>query len=117
MPLAATLLFGSTRHIRKLDLTNYTQARLTMTKASIAGVSGSKLILRYRTAWSSTASDYSDIGTSEVSLAADGGIDGLVSSWVDLASGAKADVWIAVVGTGGDGATDPTFGTISAEFR
>lgn len=117
MPAAATLLFSSTLHIRKLDLTNYTQARMTMAKGGTAGALGSKLILRYRTAWSSTASDYSDIGTSEVSLAADGGIDGLVSSWVGLASGAKADVWIAVVGTGGDGATDPTFGTISAEFR
>lgn len=117
MPAAATLLFGSTRHIRKIDLSNYTQVRLTMTKASVAGVSGSKIILRYRTSWSSTASDYSDIGTSEVSLAADGGIDGLVSAWVNLAAGAKADVWIAVVGTGGDGVVDPTFGAISAEFR
>lgn len=117
MPAAATLFASSARHVRKLDLTNYTQARLTMTKASVAGVAGSKIILRYYTAWSATASDYLDIGTSEISLATDGGIDGLVSSWVDLAAGAKADVWIGVIGTGGDGAVDPTFGTISAEFR
>lgn len=117
MPAAATLLFGANLHIRKLDLTNYTQARLVMTKGSVAGVAGSKIILRYYTAWSATASDYLDIGTSEISLATDGGADGLVSSWVNLAAGAKADVWIGVIGTGGDGAVDPTFGTISAEFR
>lgn len=117
MPLAATLLFGSTRHIRKLDLTNYTQSRLTMTKASVAGAAASKIILRYHTAWSATVGDYSDIGTSEISLATSGGIDGFVSSWIDLASGAKADVWIAVVGSGGNGVLSPTFGTISAEFR
>lgn len=117
MPLAATLLSGSTRHIRKLDLTNYTQCRLTMTKGSVAGAAASKLMLRYHTAWSSTVGDYVDIGTSEVSLAASGGIDGLVSAWIDLVSGAKGDVWVAMVGSGGDGALDPTFGAISAEFR
>ncbi len=117
MPAAATLLFGSTRHIGRLDLSKRTQVRFVMTKGSVAGASGSKIILRYYTAWSSTVGDYLDIGTSEVSLATDGGIDGLVTSWVDLAAGAKADVWIAVVGSGGDGALDPTFGTIRAEFR
>lgn len=118
MPLADTLFAGSTRHIRKLDLTNYTQCRLTMTKASVAGAAASKLILRYKAdPWSATVGDYSDIGTSEVSLAASGGIDGLVSSWIDLVAGAKGDVWIALVGSGGDGALDPTFGAISAEFR
>lgn len=117
MPAAATLLFSSTFHVRKLDLTNYTQGRLIVSKGSVAGNFGSKLILRYHTSFSSTASDYSDIGTSEVSVAVDSGVGGIVSSWVNLATGAKADVWIAVIGTGGDGAIDPTFGTISAEFR
>lgn len=117
MPAAATLLFGATLHVRKLDLSNYTQARMTMTKGSVAGVAGSKINLRYFTAWSATASDYLAIGTSEISLATDGGADGLVSSWVNLAVGAKADVWVAVIGTGGNGVVDPTFGTISAEFR
>ncbi len=117
MPLAATLLFGSTRHIGQLDLSKRTQARFMMTKGSVAGASGSKIILRYHTAWSSNVGDYLDIGTSEVSLPTNGGIDGLVTSWIDLAAGAKADVWIAVVGSGGDGALDPTFGTIRAEFR
>jgi len=32
-------------------------------------------------------------------------------------SGAKADVFVAIVGSGGDGALDPVFGQIVAQFR
>lgn len=100
------------------DLTGYTQVRFTIIMGSVGGNTGSKAILRYkRTSFSSTATDYSDIGTSEVSVSiATSGVV-VTTGWVALAAGAKADVWIAVLGSGGDGAIDPTFRLIKAEYQ
>ena len=39
-----------------------------------------------------------------------------VSDWVDLASGAKGDVFLCIVGIDGDGNADPKFGSIFLEF-
>lgn len=117
MPLAATFLFGSHRHILKADLSTYTQCRLVVNKQTVAGAAASKLILRYRTTFSVTVGDYSDIGTSEVSVAVNVTNTVLSTNWVNLATGAKADVFITVVGSGGDGVLDPTFGSIVAEFK
>lgn len=100
----------------KVDLTNFTQARLVVHTTSGA-LAGSKLILRYKTtSYSATATDYSDIGTSEVSttLTTAGVID---SGWVDLAAGAKADVFVALLGQDGDGAADPVFRYMTIQFK
>jgi hypothetical protein len=117
MPAAATFLFGGHRHVGKIDLTSMTQCRLIVNKQGTAGAASSKLILRYRTAFSTTVGDYSDIGTSEVSVAVNTTNSVLSTSWIDLAAGAKADVFIAVVGSGGDGTIDPIFGNIWAQFK
>ena len=99
------------------DLTGYTQVRFTIIMGSVGGNAGSKAILRYKTtSFSATATDYSDIGTSEVSVSiASSGVV-VTTGWVPLADGAKADVWVAVLGSGGDGAIDPTFRLIKAEY-
>lgn len=90
---------------------------MIINKQGTSGAANSKLILRYRTAFSTTVGDYSDIGTSEVSAAVNTTNTVLATNWIDLAAGAKADVYIAVVGSGGDGAIDPVFGSISAQFK
>lgn len=117
MPTAATFWMGSHRHVSKVDLTGYAQCRMIINKQGTSGAANSKLILRYRTAFSTTVGDYSDIGTSEVSAAVNTTNTVLATNWIDLAAGAKADVYIAVVGSGGDGAIDPVFGSISAQFK
>jgi hypothetical protein len=117
MPLAATFMFGGHRHVTRADLTNATQCRLIVNKQGTAGAANSKFILRYRTAFSTTVGDYSDIGTSEVSVAVNTTNTVIVSSWIDLATGAKADVFVCVVGSGGDGAIDPGFGSVIAQFK
>jgi hypothetical protein len=117
MPLAATFMFGGHRHVVKVDLTNYTQCRLVVNKQGTAGAAASKFILRYRTAFSATVGDYSNIGTGEVSVAVNTTNNVLVSNWVDLAAGAKADVFVAIIGSGGDGAVDPVFGSVIAQFK
>ena len=117
MPVAATFLFGSHRHITKADLSGYTQCRLIANKQGTAGAAASKLMLRYAASFSTTVGSYSDIGTSEVSVAVNVTNNVLDSGWVNLAAGAKADVFIAVVGSGGDGVLDPQFGSIKAQFK
>ena len=40
-----------------------------------------------------------------------------VTAWTDLNSTAQTDVWLRVVGQGGNGIADPDFGTVEIQFR
>ena len=120
MPAALSfwLLTASTAaHIQKLDLTSYTQCRLVVHKRATAGAAAAKLILRYRTTFSQAVADYSDIGTSEVSVAINVQNSYLDTGWINLVAGAKADVFVTLLGSGGDAALDPVFGNVMAEFK
>lgn len=120
MPTALSFLFSTAtvgKDIQKVDLTGYTQCRLLVNKQGTAGAAAAKLILRYRTAFNQVVANYSDIGTSEVSVAVNVTNTYLETAWIDLAAGAKADVFVTVLGSGGDGTLDPAFGAIIAEFK
>ncbi len=117
MPAAETFLFGSHRHVIKVDLTNYSQVRLVVNKQATAGAASSILLVKYRTAFDTTVGNYSAIGTSSVQVAVNLQNSVQVSNWIDLAAGAKADVFVAVAGSGGDGVLDPSFGSILLEFK
>ncbi len=118
---AAVSWFGTASgydYIQKVDLTNFTRVRFLVNKKATAGAVGSKIILRYHTVFTSTAATPVDVGVSEVSNPCDGAGNALLDSgWIDLATGAKADIFLCLVGTGGDGALDPTFGSIVAQFK
>lgn len=116
-PAADTFLLGSHRHIAKADLTEYRQVRLVVNKQATSANAGATIRAAYRTTFSTTVGDYSAIGTSTVSVAIDTTNTVLASSWIDLAAGAKADVFLALIGAGGDGVIDPTFGSMSLQFR
>lgn len=114
---AENFLSAVSRDVTLLELTTYTQVRLvTRVQTNSASANNPRLRLRYRTSFSTTVTDYSDIGTSEVatSLASTGVID---SGWIDLVSGAKADVYVTVTQLGGDGAADPVIGFVNAYFK
>lgn len=116
-PSTEQFLSNSSRNITKFDLTQYTQCRLiTRVTTGSASANSPRLRVRYRTTFSTTESDYSDIGTSEVStsLTSTGVID---SGWVNLAAGALADVFVTVTQLGGDGAADPAYGMLMVHFR
>lgn len=119
MPAAVTFFDNSTGFVTQADLTAYNQVRLIVNKQATAGAASSKIILRYQATSGSpfTASSYSDIGTSEVSVAVNVANNILVTSWINMVSGAKDDVWITILGIDGDGTTSPQFGNIYAEFR
>jgi hypothetical protein len=119
MPAAVTFFDNSTGFVTQADLTAYNQVRLIVNKQATAGAASSKIILRYQATSGSpfTASSYSDIGTSEVSVAVNVANNILVSSWINMATAAKDDVWVTIVGIDGDGTISPQFGNIYAEFR
>lgn len=120
MPAAATIFVNYVGHIHWFDATNYTEVRFQVNYLT-AGYSTAKLILRYATSFPAgggSAANYSDIGTSEVSCSISAAGPTLVkSSWIALASAAKADIVLCVIGSSGDGIVDPQFYDISAEFR
>jgi hypothetical protein len=117
MPAADTLFLGNARHITKADLTYFSQVRLCCNKIGTAAHAGATLHLRYHTVFSSTVSDFVIIGSSAVSVAVDASNTYLDSGWINLVSGAKADVFLALVGNGGNGAVNPQFGATVAYFR
>lgn len=120
MPSALSFLLSTAtvgKCITKADLTNFTECRLLVNKQGTAGAAASKLILRYWTSFTQTVATFADAGTSEVSVATNVQNTFLATAWVPLAAGAKADVFLAVLGSGGDGTLDPAFGPITAEFR
>lgn len=118
MPAAATLLNGHHRHISRAVLTGFSQARLHVNKMGTAGFAGAKWILRYSTVYGTTAATFTaDAGTTEIACAIDATDTFVSSSWTNLAALAKADVFLAIVGSGGNGVITPQYGGCYAEFR
>lgn len=117
MPAAAALFLGNTAYIQKADLTNFTECRLLVNKLGTAGVASSILELEYSTTYTQTASSYSQISSTATSVAVDVANTYQDSGWQTLVSGAQAEVFLSIVGLGGNGVIDPLFGHIIAEFR
>lgn len=114
---AARLMFGSERHQRLVDLSSYTQVRLQINKRITAGVASSTLELKYGISYSATVGDFSQIGSEPVRVGIDTTQTLLVTDWIDLVPGSRADVVLALVTVGGNGATSPQYGYMGADFR
>lgn len=111
MPAALTELFGNAAQEQQADLTFCTQARLIV-NVSTAGFAGSGLRAQY---WTGAAWAYLDGSAGPECILTSTGL--IVSSFVTLAAGAKADVKLRIVGINGDGIVDPVFGVIALEVR
>lgn len=117
-PAAQQFLMNTARYSMNLDLTSFQRIRLNAYKDTVAGAASAKLVVIYKAgAWSATIGNWSPIGVSEVGVAINVQNQPLSSGWIDLAAGAKADVWVSVAQVGGDGVLDPAFGTIALEFN
>ena len=101
----------------RVDLTNAHQIRFgARVGVGSASANSPRLILRYYTSLSATASDWIDIGTSEVSASLTS--TGIArSSWIDIAALAKADVFVTIISDGGNGTADPEFSAAYFEVR
>jgi hypothetical protein len=110
-PAALTEIVGTNRRIR-VDLTNAIEARLSV-NVTTAGANNAQLRVQYST--DQATWNYLDGGTGpSVGINATGL---QVSSFVTLVSGARADVYLRVVGINGNNNADPRFSTIQLEVR
>jgi len=114
-PVGETFLLGSNRHVTKVDLTDYTEVRLVVRVLGVAANSGATMQLKFRTSFSTGVFGYSTFANTAVSIDATNTITD--SGWVSMPSVARADVFVAPAGLGGDGAIDPEFGSVAAHFR
>jgi len=113
--------FGNTiANLTKIDLAHFTQVRLVaMVNQSSASANTPKLRAVYGTSLSAppVIGDLTaDIGTSEVSCSM-ASVGVIVTSWINIATSAKADVYVAIEQSGGDAAADPRIGMLMLEFR
>lgn len=98
----------------KMDLTYATQFRITGT-VKTAGVSGAKVRIRYSTDSGSSFNNLEDTTTTgDVAIDATGNFTG---TFVNVVSGAKSDVLIALFGISGDGAADPVLSNVVVEVK
>lgn len=98
----------STRARQKVILTNAVDARLTV-NISAAGASTAVLYIQF----SANGTTWTDLG---ISVAINTTGDKL-SEFVAVPAAAKGDVFLRVMGSGGDAVADPIFGTIGVGVR
>ena len=116
MPAAITELFGATVNRRKVDATGYRQFRING-RHSVVGAAGSKLYLQYstdNTSWNDAESGGNSSGNYDLTAAVN---TPQTTTWVNLATNAKADVYWRIVGSTGDGAADPNITSLVVNFR
>jgi hypothetical protein len=117
MPSAVAFFLGNAAFIQKCDLSNFTECRLLVNKTGVAGNSSAILELEYSTTYTQTPANYISISSTPASVAVNVQNTYLDSGWNLLVAGAKSDVFVSVIGSGGNGQLDPQFGHIIAEFR
>lgn len=117
MTSAAQFMANSNRHIEKIDLSMFTQARL-LARVLVAGSANAIFAARVHSAFSTAIADYQIMGADgeiSVPLNALGVAD---SGWKDIAPAALADNrFVAVRQSGGDGVADPQIGRVSLWLR
>ncbi len=114
MPAALTEFNGGQQGRIKVDLSLATQARLIVRTQSTVGASGAELRAQYSTDENTWA--YLD-GLTGPAIPLNAANATQVSAWVNLAAGAKADVFLRLIGINGDGSASPTFGNISVQVK
>lgn len=118
VPATETIFAAGFMSVHKLDLSLYRQVRLHVMH-NAAAVADTRIRMKYAATFTNVAGSYSTIGTSEVqvTLGTSAGAQMPNSGWIDLASAAQDDVFVALLGLGGNGTTNPNFISIYAEFR
>lgn len=114
MPAALTEWNTAPQQRTKCDLTNATQARIVVRMGATGGVAGAELRCQYSTDESTW--NYLD-GATGPSVAINVTNAVAAGAWVALAAGAKADVFLRVIGINGDGVVSPQFGNFSMQVK
>ena len=118
-PLAAQFATGAiAATVAMIDCTNFTQVRLRgVVTTGSASASTPVVVLLANPTYSTTFSDYANIGATAValSLTTAGGVD---SGWINIAKvETSATTFLVLAEQGGDGVIDPVITAVYAEFR
>ena len=105
MPAAATEFTGLPR--TKYDLTNADECRIVL---DIGVVGAGTLTIQYST----DQATWVNLSPASPAISA---LNVLVSAWAAVPAGARADVFLRVLGTGGDGVFDPQFRLVQLQVR
>jgi hypothetical protein len=113
MPAALTELFGSTLARVKVDLSGFSAFRLQANQAA-GGAAGALLRVEYSTDQSTWTNLEETTTTGDLVVAA-AGLN--VGAFAPIAAGAAGDVYLRVVGLGGDGVADPAWRQLSIQLK
>lgn len=111
-PAALTEFIGNIFYRTKADLSNANQARLTVVVRTI-GRPTAEIRVQYST--DQTTWYYLDNVSGPGAVIGVAGL--IVSPWVNLVAGAKADVFLRLTGINGNAILSPAFGMITVQFR
>jgi hypothetical protein len=108
---------ASDSNIWKIDLTGYSQARLTGRVVTVsASVNSPKIYIKYHTAYTATIGTFTAVTSLEFSIFTGATLGD--SGWVDLPSGALIqDCFLCLANSGGDGAADPAVANVMLALR
>lgn len=114
MPSAVTEFAGNTYLRKKLDLTDFTEFRLCSTQVN-AGVSGAKLRLEYST----DQSTWNNLEDTTTTGDIDAYLPGIARAGLyrPIVAAARADVYLRVVGYGGNGTADPSWRMLAIQVK
>lgn len=111
-PAALSEFLEVMRHRLKYGLSKFNQARLIV-NVTAAGYTNAKARVQYSTGqiiWHYLdATSGPSVGINTTGLK--------VSTWIDLCDGAKADVFLRLVGIDGDAVANPAFGLIAVQVK
>lgn len=114
MPAALTEYRGGSTARWKYDLSYASQARFVV-RVSTAGAVGAELRVQYsldETTW-----NYLDGASGPAVTGINNTSPTKESVWVTIVAAARTDVWLRVIGIGGDGTLSPAFGTVALQVR
>lgn len=117
MPSTPTTLNGLGAFYRRTQTTNMSAVRLmAWVQAGSASVNSPRLYLQYFDGGSYVTVGAGTVASGDAISLATGGVF-VISNWITLPAGAKGDFLWRVVSDGGDGAADPSVGSLDIEFR
>ena len=116
MPAAMNFFGGTTSPIQLVNLAGYTGVSLTIAKGATAGAANSFLQLRYLTSYNTTSTNYLELNSPGIRSSIDRVNVFVNSGYRSIVGGANAEVYVALVGSGGNGALDPAVGCVTAHF-
>ena len=117
MPLSDAFFNGQASNTQFIDLTNFTGVSLCITRGGNVANATAMLQLRYSPTYSLTIGDYVPLTTTNLySYLVTPNVH-INSGFYPIVNAARSGVFVALMGSGGNGLLDPNFGNTVAYFK